>query len=85
MKEVENGNKALTEDDFAVTADLFDDAIRFLDRENYLSGIFYADDRPWLFEGVSYLTEDGESYLEANSSLAKTYRGIKEIRDWLKL
>lgn len=85
MKEIDNDNKALTEDDFAVTADQFDDAIRFLDRENYLSGIFYADDRPWLFEGTVYLTEDGESYLKTNSSLAKTYRGIKEIRDWLKL
>ncbi|MBM4763477.1 YjcQ family protein [Bacillus sp. B15-48] len=85
LKEIDNGNKALTEDDFAVTADQFDDAVRFLNRENYLKGFFYADDRPQLFEGTAYLTEDGETYLEKNSSFAKTYRGIKEIRDWLKL
>lgn len=85
LKEIDNGNKALTEENFAVTADQFDEAIRFLNRESYLGGVFYADDRPWLIEGTAYLTEDGESYLEENSSLAKTYKGLKEIRDWLKL
>lgn len=85
LKEIENGNQCLTEENFAVTADQFDDAVRFLNRENYLEGVFYADDRPWLVKGTAYLTEDGENYLEENSSLAKTYRGLKEIRDWLKL
>ncbi|AIF42146.1 YjcQ family protein [Virgibacillus sp. SK37] len=85
LKEIDSDNKALTEEDFAVTADQFDDAIRFLSRENYLMGVFYADDRPWLFEGTAYLTEDGENYLKENSSFTKTYRGLKEIRDWLKL
>ncbi|RST76177.1 hypothetical protein D4T97_005180 [Siminovitchia acidinfaciens] len=85
LEEIYNGNKALTEDDFAVTADQFDNAVRFLNRENYLKGIFYADDRPRLFEGTAYLSECGEKYLEENSSLAKTYRGLKEIRNWLKL
>ncbi len=46
LKEIDNGNKALTEENFAVTADQFDEAIRFLNRENYLGGVFYADDRP---------------------------------------
>lgn len=64
LKEIDNVNKGLTEDDFAVIADQFDDAIRFLNRENYVRGIFQADDRPWLFEGTAYLTEDGEDYLE---------------------
>lgn len=85
LKEIDKGNKVLTEDDFKVTADQFDDAVRFINRENYLKGIFYADNRPWLFEGTAYLTESGEDYLEENSSLTKTYRGLKEIRDWLKL
>jgi len=85
LKEIDNGNKAITEDDFAVTADQFDDTVRFLSRENYLRGVFYADDRPWLFEGTAYLTEDGEHFLEKSSTFRKTYRGLKEIRDWLKL
>jgi len=85
LKEIDNGNKFLSEDDFTVTAEEFDEAVRFLNRENYLGGIFYADDRPRLFEGTAYLTEYGEDYLEKNNSFAKTYRGLKEIRDWLKL
>lgn len=31
------------------------------------------------------ITLDGEEYLEKNSLLAKGYRGLKEIRDWLPL
>ena len=85
LKEIDSGNKALTESDFPVTAYQFAEAIRFLHRENYLKGVFYADNRPWLFEGTAYLTEVGENFLEENSSLAKTYRGLKEIREWLKL
>lgn len=85
LKEIDGGNKALSEDDFVVTAEQFDESVRFLDREGYLAGIFYADDRPQLFERTAYLTEDGETYLKENSSFTKTYRGLKEIRDWLKL
>lgn len=31
------------------------------------------------------ITMKGLDYLEENSGLAKTYKGIKEVRDWLKL
>lgn len=85
LKEIDSGNKKLTEKEFDVSEDEFDEAINFLKREGYLEGFFYADNRPWLFEGTAYLTEDGENYLEENSALSKTYRGLKEIRDWLKL
>lgn len=85
LKEIDSGNTKLIEKDFGVSEDEFDEAIRFLDREGYLKGFFYADNRPWLFEGTAYLTEKGEKYLSENSVLAKTYKGLKEIRDWLKL
>jgi len=28
---------------------------------------------------------DGIEYLDQNSTLAKTYRGLKEVRNWIKL
>lgn len=31
------------------------------------------------------ITAKGETYLQENSSLKKTYNGLKEIRDWLPL
>ncbi|AQS55282.1 YjcQ family protein [Novibacillus thermophilus] len=85
LKEINSGNKRLTEKDFGVSEDDFDETVRYLDREGYLKGLMYADDRPCLFEGTAYVTEKGEDYLSANSKLSKTYKGLKEIRDWLKL
>lgn len=85
LKEIESGNKVITETDFSVTEEEFDEAVRHLDRESYLGGFMYADNRPRLIDGTAFVTEKGEVYLEENSSLAKTYKGLKEIRDWLKL
>lgn len=62
-KEIDKGNKKITEDNFVVHADQFDDAVNYLIREGYLSGIFHADNRPWFFEGTAYLTAAGENYL----------------------
>lgn len=84
LREIDSGNAALTENDFSVTDEDFDEAIRHLDREGYLIGIFYADDRPQLFEGTARVTEKGEGYLEENKAWKKLYTGLKEIRDWLK-
>lgn len=85
LKEIDNGNKGLTEKELQVDADSFDEAVRFLDREGYLKGIRYADDRPWLSEGITYLTEKGEDYLSENNILAKTYKGLKEIKSWFEI
>lgn len=85
LKEVHAGNTPLTEEDFKVTEDEFDDAVGFLSREKYLLGDFWAGDRAHLFKIGPSLTEKGEQYLRDNSGLNKAYNGLKEIRDWLKL
>lgn len=84
LREIDKKNTPLTEVEFGVTEEEFHNAIRFLDREGYLSGIDYADDRPWINKLDSELTEKGEKYLKENSAVAKAYKGLKEIRDWLK-
>jgi len=83
LKEIDDGNKVLSEKDFEVDVETFDNAVNYLKREGYIDGIPYGGNRPILFEGTAYLTEKGENYLEKNSALAKTYRGLKEIRKWL--
>lgn len=83
LKEIDSGNNKLTESDFKVSEEHFDNAINFLKREGYLDGFTYADNRPLLFEGTAYATEKGENYLSENSTLSKTYKGLKEIRSWL--
>ncbi len=85
LKEIDNGNNNLTEKEFDVTEEQFDEAVRFLGREGYIKGFMYADNRPWLFDGAAYATEKGEEYLSSNSKFAKTYKGIKEFRSWLSL
>lgn len=82
LKEIEKGNIPLTEQDFNVEEDDFDEAAWFLQREGYLIGVGKGDDRAWIEEVE--LTEKGERYLEENSLLAKGYKGLKEIRDWIK-
>ncbi|QPQ29996.1 YjcQ family protein [Lysinibacillus sp. JNUCC 51] len=85
LKEIDSNNLPLTENDFGVSEDDFDAALGFLSRENYLSGVFWADDRAHLHKIGPSLTEKGETYLRENSVLAKTYKGIKEVREWFKL
>lgn len=85
LKEVSIGNSALSEGDFQVSEDEFGDAVRFLVREGYLVGVDFSDDLPQMESIGPVLTEKGEKHLEENSFLFKTYRGLKEARDWFKL
>ena len=85
LNEIHKGNSSLTEIDFHATEEEFDEAVTFLSRENYIVGVHWADNRPWLYKIGPSLTEKGEAYLQKNSVLSKTYRGLKEIREWIKL
>lgn len=84
LKEVSNGNTELTEAELQVTAEDFDEAVNYLVREGLLKGVQYNDNRPHLYAIGPVLSGLGESYLKENSSWSKLYKGLKEIRDWLK-
>jgi len=84
LKEISEGNTPLTEQDFEVIENEFDEAVRFLTREKYAEGIYYADDRPVLNKIGPIATEKGERYLSENSTLSKAYKGLKEIKSWIK-
>jgi len=83
LREISNGNTELTEETFGVDENVFDNAIRFLDRENYLIGVFYADDRPQLHTIRPELTEKGEQYLKEKSNWSKAYKTLREFKDWI--
>lgn len=84
LREIDKNNMPLTEKDFAVSEFEFDNAVDFLINEEYLTGILYSDDRPEVNKIGPKLTEKGEKYLKENSVLGKTYKGLKEIRDWIR-
>ncbi|MED4627302.1 MULTISPECIES: YjcQ family protein [Bacillus] len=84
LKEISKGNTPLAENDFGVTEEQFDNAVNFLKREGYIIGVHYSSNRPHLYKLGPELTEKGENYLEENGTWSKTYRTIKEVRDWIK-
>ncbi len=84
LKEIRDKNFPLTEEKLGIDADIFDENIRFLGREHYILNVYYTDNRPKVQKLVT-LTEKGENYLEENSAVAKTYKGLKELRDWIKI
>ncbi|MEY2195779.1 YjcQ family protein [Neobacillus sp. BF23-41] len=72
LKEVSIGNTSLSENDFGVSENDFNEAVNFLTRENYLIGVQWADDRPHLHKVGPTLTENGEKYLEENNCIDKS-------------
>lgn len=82
LKEVQAGNEPKASD-FDISQGEFADIAQIIKDENLLSNVAIAGGRiVWL--NASKITMDGLDYLEQNSPLAKTYRGLKEVREWLK-
>jgi len=83
LREIDKGNRTITEKDLEVKEAEFDDAIRFLTSNGYLNGIDYGDNRPIMDDGTAGLTEKGEEFLEENSGWKKAYNAAKEIKEWI--
>lgn len=83
LKEIERGNEAYDEDTFGVLQDDFDDAFRFIIRNNLADNVLFADDRAYFYTSAT-LTLEGKAYLKENSTWSKAYLLAKEIRDWGK-
>ncbi|MBM7634061.1 YjcQ family protein [Geomicrobium sediminis] len=85
LREIDEGNTDLTERNLYVSQEEFDNAVNYHTREGNLIGVNRGDGRPILEKIGPQLTAKGEDYLSYHSDFAKTYRGIKEIREWFKL
>ena len=72
-----------TSQDFAVSDEEFYNIIRLADREGFVINVLYADDIPYEYSLIE-LTMKGIEFLEQNSDCAKLYKGLKEIKDWIK-
>ncbi|KJD45992.1 YjcQ family protein [Paenibacillus terrae] len=83
LKEVQEGNEPKAVD-YELSQGEFADIAQIIKDEGLLSNVAIAGGRiVWL--NASKITLKGIEYLEQNSPLSKTYRGLKEVRDWLKL
>lgn len=70
-----------------ITPEAFDRAIKRISEEK-LADVKFARERGMVvivwFDKARIL-EKGENYLKEHSLIGKTYKGLKEIREWLNL
>lgn len=73
--------------DYELSNKDFADIIKIIKDEKYADNISIAgrDDFTIVWLEDSKITMKGLKYIEENSPLAKTYMGLKEVHDWLKL
>jgi DNA-binding Lrp family transcriptional regulator len=84
LKELQKGNKNITHEDLNLSREEFLELLQFLVDEGLIRDVdFYLDQTADL--NSAQITLKGEQYLSDNSLIIKTYRGLKEVRDWLKL
>ena len=82
LKEISGGNNELSHSDFELTEDEFHEISSLATTEGYLSSVQWYDDQPHFH--LARLTMKGIEYIEQNSVIGKTYRGLKEIINFVK-
>ena len=68
----------------------FWDILKMLDEDNFIAGIEFFDTVPPDYSSVNdpsnwRITRLGIEYFKENSLITKTYKQLKEIKDWLPL
>ncbi|WP_110067111.1 YjcQ family protein [Cytobacillus oceanisediminis] len=87
LKEIEQGNEP-KQSDYELDDEQWGELAELIRSEGFARNIMiqYADDTVYY---VGYhsakITMSGLEFLEENNAFTKTYKGIKEVRDWLKL
>lgn len=90
LKEIENGDGKPSWTDYGVEKEYFAQVVEMMQDEGLIK------DASVLRAGIgnkaqaiilkgSQITMKGLDYLEENSALAKTYKGLKKVREWLPL
>lgn len=77
LKEIDKGNNP-SKEDYGMTFDEFFDIALFLKKEGLIRKEMIAKDL--IDFSFAQVTLSGMKYLDENSSLAKTYKGLKEVR-----
>ncbi|MDM5249639.1 YjcQ family protein [Lysinibacillus sp. G4S2] len=87
LKELEQGNEP-KKMDYDLDFEQWGEIAVLIKDEGYAKsiGVQYADNTVYYVSfGSAKITMKGIEFLEENNAWSKTYKGIKEIRDWLKL
>ncbi|MGE6630738.1 YjcQ family protein [Bacillus sp. NPDC077027] len=87
LKELQEGNEP-KQTDYEITYEQWGEIAELIRDEGYAKGvsILYADDSVYFVSlSSAKITMKGIEYLEANSAMARMYKGLKEAREWIKL
>ncbi|HFQ6533931.1 YjcQ family protein [Clostridioides difficile] len=88
LKELSEGNRAIDEKIYGIEFIEFIDILGFLQNEGLIRNFKttkYINGTQIGWWDKAEVTMKGIQYLEENSTLAKNYKKIKEVRDWLPL
>lgn len=88
LKEFSEGNMNINHENYDIEYGEFITILEFMQNEELIRGASFAHTKTeptigWWDDAE--VTMKGLEYLNNNSTLAKGYKTIKEIRDWLKL
>ncbi|MDB0439345.1 head protein [Clostridioides difficile] len=88
LRELSEGNRAIDEKIYGIEFIEFIDILGFLQNEGLIRNFKttkYINGTQIGWWDKAEVTMKGIQYLEENSTLAKNYKKIKEVRDWLPL
>ena len=86
IKEISDG-EVPTNESYDLTQQEFADIVNGIQDEGYIKNVIDAstfDERAVLLDGAR-VTFKGMEYLKSQSAVMRFYKGLKEVRDWLKL
>lgn len=86
LKEISDG-EIPTNENYDLTQQQFADIVNGMQDEGYIKNVINAssfDGRAVLLDGAR-ITLKGIEYLKNQSGAMKFYKGLKEVRDWIKL
>lgn len=89
LKELEQGNEP-KQSDYELELEQWGELAELIRDEGYAKNVTVqragqGNRVIYAWYSSAKITMKGIEYLEENSLLAKTYKGIKEVRDWLKV
>lgn len=89
LKELEQGNEP-KRDDYELDLEIWGELAELIRDEGYAKNVTVqragkGNKIVYAWYSSAKITMKGIAFLEENSALTKTYKGIKEVRDWFKL
>ncbi len=90
LKELEAENSEPRAIDYGISIAEFGDIVEMMENDGLIKGSAMSrggrgNEARIVYLDTAKVTIKGLGYLEENSKWAKTYKGLKEIRDWLPL